>query len=201
MKIICGLGNPGGKYARTRHNIGFMVIDELMSRFGGSSSPSNKFKGEYLSLKLPESDIILLKPQTYMNLSGESLRDFAGYFKVARENIVVICDDVSLPFGKLRVRELGSDGGHNGLKSIFSLMGSNQIPRIRIGIGQTPSKMALEDFVLMKFSKDEEDVLNKTVQFAAEAAEKFIKKDITYTMNNYNNKFGFELTKNSDKNS
>ncbi|MEZ7892449.1 MAG: aminoacyl-tRNA hydrolase [Candidatus Wallbacteria bacterium] len=195
MKIICGLGNPGGKYSKTRHNIGFMVVDELMSRLGGQSLPSNKFKGEYLSIKLPESDVILLKPQTYMNLSGESLRDFAGYFKVPHENIVIICDDVSLPFGKLRVREQGSDGGHNGLKSIFSLMGSNKIPRVRIGIGQTPPRMALEDFVLMKFSRDEEEILNKTVAFAADAAEKFIKKDITYIMNNFNNKFGFDPPK------
>ncbi len=210
MHIVCGLGNPGRKYANTRHNIGFMVVDELASRLAKASpeSFSNKFKGEFFTVKRPEHEILLLKPQTYMNLSGECLRDIAGFYKVAAGGVIIVCDDVSLPFGKIRVRAAGSDGGHNGLKSIFGLMGINSIARVRVGIGamQEPkdggavltgqpdySKIDLADYVLMKFSQAECAHLKSVVEFAASAAVAFVEKGLNFAMNNFNNKFGFSL--------
>jgi len=187
-----------------------MVIDELASKLAKASpeSFSNKFKGEFLTVKKSESEIILVKPQTYMNLSGECLRDIAGFYKVAAANVIVVCDDVSLPFGKIRVRAAGSDGGHNGLKSIFGLMGSNSIARVRVGIGamQEPrdggavaagqpdySKIDLADYVLMKFSQAESAHLKSVIEFASLAVTAFVEKGLNFAMNNFNNKFGFSL--------
>lgn len=191
MHLICGLGNPGKKYAMTRHNIGFMVAGGVVARFGKTGENfSRKFNGEYMQIRSRGLEFIVLAPQTFMNLSGECVRDVVGYFKIPHENVLIICDDVNLPFGKLRIRQDGSDGGHNGLKSIFSLMGTSRLARMRVGVGAS-TRADLADYVLSKFMPDEADNLSKTVEFGAEAAETFMARGIEAAMNGFNNKFGF----------
>lgn len=194
MHLICGLGNPGRKYSKTRHNIGFMVIDRLVAGLGfGESSFGCKFKGEYLQVRKDGLDFIALKPQTYMNLSGECVRDIVHYFKIDQEKVMIICDDVNLPFGKLRLRNEGSDGGHNGLKSIFAHLQGPRIARLRVGIDARPETKALADYVLENFSKDEQSKLEEILDFCAGAARAFMEKGAQFAMNNYNNKFGYKL--------
>lgn len=184
MKLIVGLGNPGDKYQNTRHNVGFMVIDAFMNKYGYTMKQDKKFKGEiYLN-----KDFILLKPQTYMNLSGESVQAVKNFYKVNVEDILVISDDFNLPFLKMRIRPKGSAGGHNGLKNIIQLTGSENFPRLRIGLG-SPEYDTI-DFVLKKFSKDElksfeDEVYPKT----NDLIESFTKGEaIDKLMNKYNTK-------------
>lgn len=201
MHLICGLGNPGRKYAHTRHNIGFMAIEGLIARFGkNGESFSRKFGGEYLQVRSRGADFIALMPQTFMNLSGECFRDIINYFKIPHENALIICDDVNLPFGKLRIRQEGSDGGHNGLKSIFSLLGTSKLARMRIGVG-SPERVDMADYVLSRFSVSEAENLSKTLDFAVKAAEMFIEKGIGPVMNGFNNKFGFQSAEKADETS
>lgn len=200
LKLIFGLGNPGGKYSRTRHNLGFMVADRLAELYGFTFSKrlfnAITAEGSPESLLLSSKEkkvnsekIILVKPQTYMNLSGESVSSLRGWYKVEIKDIIVICDDFSLPLGTLRFKTKGRDGGHNGLKSIISLLGTDEFPRLRIGIGMPPGEMDCADYVLAKISdsdmKDYDFILDK----ASDGISVFITEGIDKAMNLFNKEF------------
>lgn len=184
MKLIVGLGNPGKEYEKTRHNVGFMVMDRLSDLMNVSISNS-KFKGEYVKLKYKGEDVILLKPMTYMNLSGESVIQVMKYFKIDIKDLLVIYDDLDMPVGKLRLRENGSAGGHNGMKSIIAHIGSQSFKRIRVGIDRHP-RIKVVDYVLGHFSKDEQPLIEEGIENAVKAIELYLEKDFVSAMNAYN---------------
>lgn len=167
---MVGLGNPGRQYERTRHNAGFRVAELLAQRHGAAAWRS-KFNGKFA--EAPDMGALLLLPQTYMNDSGESVAPCAAYFKIQPENILVVCDDINLPFGRLRFRRSGSDGGHNGLKSIILALNSLEFPRLRIGIGRSGEDAI--DHVIGAFSKDEEAALPEIIGRAADGVELFLR--------------------------
>ncbi len=186
MYIIAGLGNPGREYDMTRHNIGFEVIDYIADEYGVKVNKL-KFKGLFGECRIGSDKVYLIKPQTYMNLSGECIRDFASFYKIQPENIIIISDDISLPAGKLRIRQKGSAGGHNGLKSIIYQLQSDNFPRVRIGVGAPSHEdYDLADFVLGKFTKEEITVLEDVIIRAKKAIEEIVKKDVSSAMNRYN---------------
>lgn len=186
MKCIVGLGNPGKKYENTRHNVGFMVIDALANRHGITLN-KNKFKGQYAMEFLEGEKVILLKPQTYMNLSGESIRPLMEYYDISLEDLVVIYDDMDLPTGKIRLRQKGGHGGHNGVRNTIDHLGTKEFQRIRIGIGRPVTRMTVIDYVLGTFQKEEQDDLKHSIERAADACESFISgKTFTEIMNEYN---------------
>lgn len=184
MYIIAGLGNPGKQYENTRHNIGFIALDLLAER---NDIKINKIKHKALvgEGRISGQKVLLVKPQTYMNLSGQSLREVMSYYKEEIENLVVIYDDIDIPTGTVRIRKKGSAGTHNGMRSIVYDLQSDQFPRIRIGMGGE-RKMALRDFVTGGFSKEEKEVLEKAVERAVLAAECIVEKGIDKAMNEYN---------------
>ncbi|MBO5059747.1 MAG: aminoacyl-tRNA hydrolase [Clostridia bacterium] len=186
MYLVAGLGNPGKQYDMTRHNIGFEVIDYMAEQYDVKVKKL-KFKGLYGETNIGGEKVILLKPQTYMNLSGESIREFASFYKIPVENIIIINDDIYLDSGKLRIRKSGSAGGHNGLKSIIYQLASDQFPRIRIGVNSPErEKEDLADFVLARFSKEEIPVLEDAIIRASKAAAEIISNNIDSAMNKYN---------------
>ena len=186
MYIIAGLGNPGREYDMTRHNIGFEVIDYLADKYR-IKVKKLKFKGLYGETDINGEKVFLLKPQTYMNLSGESIADFAGFYKLPPQNIIVINDDVDLPCGKIRIRAKGSAGTHNGLKSVIYQLGSDSFARIRIGVGAPRNEgYDLADFVLGRFTKEEIPVLEKSIENAAAAAVEIVRSGVDKAMNMYN---------------
>lgn len=187
MKLIAGLGNPTAKYENTRHNVGFDVIDELVEQY---NIPLDviKHKGMYGKGKIEGQTVILLKPMTYMNLSGESIAEVAKYYKIPPEDIIVVYDDINLDVGRLRIREKGSAGGHNGIKNIIARLGTEEFPRIRIGVGMKPPKMDLVDYVLSHFSEDERALMNQGYERACEALKLMLVDDIAGAMNQYNGK-------------
>ena len=184
MKLIVGLGNPGKEYEKTRHNVGFMVLDQLASDLNVSIS-NTKFKGEYVKFKHMGEDVILLKPMTYMNNSGESVIQVMNFFKIDVEDILVIYDDLDMPTGKLRLRERGSAGGHNGIKSIIAHVGTQQFKRIRVGIDRHP-RIPVVDYVLGKFNNEETPLIEEGVRRASKAAQLYLEKDFKISMNVYN---------------
>ena len=147
MKLIVGLGNYGGEYKNTRHNAGFMALD-FYAKKNNLSIDKRKFKGLYTETKINDEKVLLLEPQTYMNLSGECVRDFMGYFHIDVKDLLVIYDDMDLDVGVIRLREKGSAGGHNGIKSIIAHLGTQEFPRVKVGVGEKPSRMDLADYVL-----------------------------------------------------
>ncbi|MBO8178327.1 MAG: aminoacyl-tRNA hydrolase [Bacillus sp. (in: Bacteria)] len=185
MKLIVGLGNPGTKYERTRHNIGFEVIDELAKRFASPLTES-KFKGLYTIIRYSSEKVILLKPMTYMNLSGESIRAVVDYYDIDPEHILVIYDDLDLPVGKIRLRQKGSAGGHNGIKSTIAHLGTQNFNRIRIGIDRPTNGMSVPDYVLGKFTKEEWETMGDVIQRCADACEEWMEKPFLQVMNRYN---------------
>lgn len=186
MYLVAGLGNPGTQYEMTRHNIGFEVIDYIADKHNVNVKKL-KFKGLYGEFSYKGEKVILLKPQTYMNLSGESIREFVAFFKIPVENVIIISDEVNLPAGKVRIRKNGSAGGHNGLKSIIYQLNSDNFPRIRLGVdAPLREKADLADFVLARFSKDEIPVLEDAIIRASGAAEEIISGNIEGAMNKYN---------------
>ena len=184
MKLIVGLGNPGKEYAGTRHNCGFMVIDRLASKLNVDVD-QNKFKGLYAKVKYHGEDIILLKPQTYMNLSGESVIAAMNFFKLDKEDIIVIYDDLDMPVGKLRLRKTGSAGGHNGIKNIIAHLNSQDFKRIRVGIDRH-KYMNVADYVLSRFSKVESEAIEQGIENAANAVLDYLDNDFNHAMNYYN---------------
>lgn len=186
MKCIVGLGNPGKKYENTRHNVGFMVIDELAKRHGFSLT-KNKFKGHYAMEFVEGEKVILLKPQTFMNLSGESIRPLMEYYDIPLKDLIVIYDDMDLPTGKIRLRQKGGHGGHNGVRNTIDQLGTKEFQRIRVGIGRPVTRMSVIDYVLGSFPKEEQDDLMQSIAKAADACESFISgKTFMETMNEYN---------------
>jgi PTH1 family peptidyl-tRNA hydrolase len=183
--LIVGLGNPGREYKGNRHNLGFMVLDCLAARLGSSfgrlQSHALIAKGEY-----QERRIILAKPQTYMNLSGQAVGSLARFYKVPPENMLVVYDDVDLPLGTLRLRPDGGSAGQKGMRSIIERLGTEVIPRLRVGIGRPPGRMDAAAYVLQDFSRDEADLLPQILDRACEAALTFITRGLETAMNQYN---------------
>ncbi len=176
MFLIAGLGNPGQEYQKTRHNVGFMVLDKLSSTEGFSFEENHSFKAHTAKVNLHGQSVLLLKPQTYMNLSGQAVVAAANFYKIPPQNILVICDDLSLELGTLRLRQKGSSGGQKGLENIITLLGTDNCMRLRLGIGPRPEFIDAKDFVLGKFAKGQEEVLNSAVSKACETLEKLLKE-------------------------
>ena len=187
MYIIAGLGNPTREYEKTRHNVGFDTIDVLADRLN-TSVDEKKFKGLYGRGIIAGEKVILLKPQTFMNLSGESVREAADFYKVDPEHIIVIYDDISLDVGQLRIRKKGSAGGHNGIKNIIAHLGTQEFPRIKVGVGAKPPKMDLADYVLSRFGAEEQKIMDEAFGEAAEAAVMMMTTGAERAMNHYNAK-------------
>ncbi|WLR41927.1 aminoacyl-tRNA hydrolase [Bacillus carboniphilus] len=185
MKLIVGLGNPGKQYETTRHNVGFMVVDELASSLNVDLTLT-KFNGIYASALIEGEKVFLLKPLTYMNLSGDCVVPFMNYFNIQEDELVVIYDDLDLPVGKIRLRKKGSAGGHNGMKSIIQHLGSQTFNRIRIGIDRPPLGMRVPDYVLKSFSQDETPMITDSIKKSKEACERWIAKPFSEVMNEFN---------------
>src|ERR1700755_649396 len=181
LRLVAGLGNPGTQYSGTRHNVGFMVIDRLAGKKGVTLSKSAAWGSELGKW----GDILLIKPLSYMNRTGEVLGRFAHYFKVQPGQILVVVDDVALSFGRLRLRQTGSDGGHNGLKSIIVHLGEDFM-RLRIGIGASSDAEQLTDHVLGQFDRSEKPIVERAIDRATEAVEHVVRHGIVSAMNNYN---------------
>lgn len=183
MYIVAGLGNPGREYEDTRHNVGFMVVDYLAKKLEFNISKI-KFKGLVGEFLLNGEKVIFLKPSTFMNLSGESIREAVDFYKIPLSNLIVIYDDVDIMFGRIRIRPSGSDAGHNGMKSIIYQLNSNEFPRIRVGIGSPEKNMI--SHVLGSFSEEEKQIINDVIKVSADAVIDIIKNGVQYTMNKYN---------------
>lgn len=190
MYLVVGLGNPGREYEGTRHNVGFDVIDYLAEKLNVPVSKI-KFKGLMGDCSLKGDKVIFLKPSTFMNLSGESVRDAADFYKIPDENIIIIYDEVAVEAGRIRIRPSGSDGGHNGMKSIIYQLGSDKFPRIRVGIGAP--RFGMVDHVLGRFTEDEKKLMNESIKAAGDAALSIIENGVQSSMNRYN---GFKAGEN-----
>lgn len=187
MKIITGLGNPGREYWNTRHNIGYMVADELARRWGVSFSKADR-GAECAEYRAGEK-VLLIKPVTYMSLSGMAVAEYANFYKVAPEDIAVIHDDMDLPAGYVRIRKKGGSGGHNGINSILEHLGTDEFPRFRIGIGHpVHDTRVVINYVLTTFSEGEKEAVEKAVKTVADAVEMWLKEDMDLVMQEYNKK-------------
>ena len=187
MYLIAGLGNPGSKYEYTRHNAGFMVIDDLAKKLNIKVNKL-KFKSLIGEGFIGNEKVILMKPSTYMNDSGKAILDCFNYYNLSPENLIVICDDIDIPFGTIRIKKKGSAGTHNGLKSIIYLIQSQDFARIKVSVGQNDNNYDLKDFVLSQFSKKEFEVLKKEIDMSSDAAIKIVEENVDYAMNNFNGK-------------
>ena len=183
MRLIAGLGNPDVKYMNTRHNMGFMILDEIIK------SKNLKLSEKFKSYFAKDGDILYAMPATYMNLSGLAVAEIMKFFKLDIKDILIVYDDISLPLGTLRFRSNGSDGGHNGIKSIIKEIGSSDFNRLKSGIGPQPLNMPSEKFVLADFRDDEKDKLNKIVKIGADAALDWLSNDVSKLQNLYNKSF------------
>ncbi|CAM5778139.1 MULTISPECIES: aminoacyl-tRNA hydrolase [Brevibacillus] len=185
MKVIVGLGNPGKKYEDTRHNAGFIAIDKINDKWG-IPVVQNKFRALIGEGRIEGEKVLLVKPQTYMNLSGESIAEILKFYKLTPEDVVVIYDDLDLPPGQLRLREKGSAGGHNGIKSLILHMGTQEFKRIKIGIGRPEPGRSVSDYVLHPFSTAERPLIDEAAELAAAAAAMWTKEPFVKVMNQYN---------------
>ena len=185
MKLVVGLGNPGRRYHGTRHNIGYAVLVELARRFG-VAPPKARFHGEVVEAELSGQKALLLSPTTFMNLSGTSVQEAKSFYKLASEDMLVICDDLNLPVGKLRFRSRGSSGGQKGLEDIIQRVATEDFSRLRIGVGTAPEGWNWADYVLSKFAPDELPVIEKAVKVAADAVAAWAGQGIEFCMNQYN---------------
>ena len=183
--LIAGLGNPGPKYDLTRHNAGFMVVDALAERFG-CDMRRVKFKGLYGKCKIAGEDAVLLKPSTFMNLSGQSVTEAMNFFHIPPERVLLVFDDISLDVGRMRIRRKGSDGGHNAVKNIIYLSGSDRFPRVKIGVGHKPEGWDLANWVLSRFSGDEQKLLDAVAKNAGDAVELILSGQPDKAMNRFN---------------
>ena len=183
VKIVVGLGNPGREYAATRHNLGFMVVDELARRLAASER-RNRFRSDLVEVFDGGEKVVLLKPRTYMNLSGSAVREAVTWYKTPLDDLLVVVDDIDLPFGSIRLRAKGGSGGHNGLKSIIAELGIDAFSRMRIGIGRGPGPATRQ--VLSRFTSDEERVLPTVLQAAADCVLEWERNGITDAMNRCN---------------
>jgi PTH1 family peptidyl-tRNA hydrolase len=184
MKLIVGLGNPGMEYEHTRHNMGFDTIDCLMENHIGGELTSKGYQGLYCKINYKGEPIIFLKPQTYMNLSGQSVLEISQFYKINVDDILIIYDDMDLEPGKIRIRKNGSAGGHNGMKNIISLLGTQEIKRIRIGIGKPEHDVI--DYVLGKPSSTDQENIDKAIIKASKAIIDYLDNGFDHMMNHYN---------------
>lgn len=187
MFVVVGLGNPGRAYANTRHNVGFDTIDLLAER-NNIKINKIKFKSVYGEGTIGNEKVLLVKPQTFMNNSGITVRDIYQFYKLPIENIIVIVDDIDIPFATVRIRGKGSAGSHNGLKSIIYLLQRDDFPRVKIGIGKKQDNQDLADFVLSRFSKDDREIIESSILTGAESVEAIIKEGLDQAMNKFNTK-------------
>ena len=185
MKIIVGLGNPGAKYRATRHNIGYLVLSELAQRFA-SGKPKVRFHADMLDFTYRGDHVMLLCPTTYMNNSGTCVSEAVRFYKLPHEDILIVCDDMDMPFAKLRIRAEGGCGGQKGLADIIRLLGSDKIPRMRFGIGRPTGHLDSASYVLSDFNEDEKKSLPLELKKAADAAECFLSEGLTEAMNRFN---------------
>jgi len=188
MKLIVGLGNPENKYDDTRHNVGFRVVDTLAGRFGATVR-RKKFNALAEEVFAEETKLLLLKPQQYMNRSGHAVATAAGFYKIDPANILVVTDDMALDVGRVRLRAKGSAGGHNGLKDIIARLGSDDFARLRVGIGDS-GRMNAAAFVLSRFSADEREIIDRTIQTAVDAIGCWLRDGVDLAMTRYNAKSG-----------
>ena len=186
-KLIVGLGNPGTKYKSTRHNVGFEVVAQL-ARDWQAGSVRNKFKGEVVDVRIREQQVCLLCPETFMNRSGSSVKAAVDFYKLHSDQLLIICDDFALDLARLRFRPKGSSGGQKGLSDIIRCVGTDQLSRLRVGIGAPPENWAVADYVLSKFRKDEQDEIELAIHRAAGAAADWISEGTEFCMNKYNGK-------------
>jgi len=185
VKLVVGLGNPGARYELTRHNVGFQVIDELARRWHVDQW-RNEHQALVAKVRLGDEHVLVAKPMTFMNLSGESVSGLAGFYKVSLPDTLVVLDEVALPLGRVRAGRGGSDGGHNGLKSILGHLGTRDVPRLRIGVGRGDGRRELADHVLGTFVGDERDQVEAAVLRAADASVIFVTEGIERVMNAFN---------------
>jgi PTH1 family peptidyl-tRNA hydrolase len=185
MKLVVGLGNPGRKYEGTRHNVGFMVAAEVARRHG-IGRPRQAFQGEVVEAELHNQKVLLLCPQTYMNLSGGSVLAARDFYKLAVEDVLIVCDDFALPLGKLRFRRGGSSGGQKGLADVLRRLGTDEVPRLRLGVGPVPERWDPADFVLGRFDKQQQAEAEQMIARAADGVADWVGQGIDYCMNQYN---------------
>ena len=184
--VVAGLGNPGDEYKATKHNIGFMVIDKLAEN-NGATFKKSRFNALTADCKIGSNRVLLIKPLTYMNLSGEAIGKALKFYKTEPTRLIVICDDINLDAGKIRVRPKGSDGGQNGLKNIILNLKTQEFKRVRIGIGAKPHpEYDLKDWVLSNFSKEDKPKIERAILLGSDAVETIIKKDVDTAMSHFN---------------
>lgn len=187
MKLVVGLGNPGSKYNDTRHNVGFDVLEVLAKRYFADKA-RKKFKGKITEINVGGVRCLLLMPQTFMNLSGESVQLVAGFFQIKPSDILIICDDFNLALTQLRFRKKGSSGGQNGLADIIRRLGTDEIPRLRFGVGKPPANWNVADYVLSRFKDDERQTLTDGIERAANGVVDWLQQGMDHCMNQYNRK-------------
>lgn len=185
LSLVVGLGNPGSKYEWTRHNIGFECLNRLHKQLG-SPNLATKFEGQMVKTKLADREVCLIWPLTYMNCSGRCVSQFMRFYRVEPQNVLVVCDDLSLPLGKLRIRKSGSSGGQKGLDDILRCLGTQDIPRLRIGIDPTPDRWETADYVLSKFTSSETESVELALQRAGLAIQRWLTSGIDSAMNEFN---------------
>ena len=183
--LLIGLGNPGREYANTRHNFGFMLIDRLAVRLNARGMKVQS-KAIVMDARYEDHKLILAKPQTYMNLSGQSVQGLAHFYKIPFTNLMILSDDLDLPFGTIRIRASGGPGGQRGLSSILEKLGTKDIPRMRLGIGRPPGRMDPADYVLQNFSRDDTREISEVLDRAADAALEFVRNGLNAAMNKFN---------------
>ena len=184
LKVIVGLGNPGRQYHGTRHNVGYAVVD-LLAESPNAGRFQSRFQAQVAELVKEGLKLLLVKPETYMNLSGRSVRQLLDFYQLPMEDLLVVCDDINLPLGKLRARARGTHGGHNGLRDIQNHLGTTEYARLRIGVGAPPEEGAV-DYVLGRFRSSERDVINEAIRTAAQAVIVWANRGIDACMNEFN---------------
>jgi PTH1 family peptidyl-tRNA hydrolase len=184
--MIVGLGNPGREYRLNRHNLGFLVLDEVAERFEMAGFTRKQGRALYTTGVIHEAPVVLVKPQTYMNLSGEAIGSMLRFYNIAVDKLLVCVDDIAIPFGTIRLRPRGSAGGQRGLQSIINVIGTDRFARLRLGIGRPPGQTAPSSFVLQNFNKDEFDVIELMLKRAVDVIASFIKDGVVLTMSRYN---------------
>jgi peptidyl-tRNA hydrolase, PTH1 family len=185
MKLIVGLGNPGEKYKATRHNVGFEVVGRLAKKYG-AGTPRARFQGETAEVAIAQEKVLLLTPLTYMNASGGSVLAARDFYKITNADLLVICDDFHLPLAKLRLRAKGSAGGQNGLADVLRRLGTEEIPRLRVGVGAPEGERGAVSHVLGRFQKDEQSIIDEALERATAAAVLWVELGIEAAMNRYN---------------
>lgn len=191
MKIVAGLGNPGPKYFGTRHNVGFEVLGELARRFS-ASSPKRQFEADISEIQIGAERVLLVAPQTFMNLSGRSLRQVLDFYKLPPESVLVVCDDINLPLARIRLRKSGTSGGQKGLQNIIHQLATEQVSRLRLGVDAPPTGFDAADYVLSRFGKRDRELLDPALWVACDAVETWVKEGIDAAMNRFNGAGGTE---------